>query len=350
MRVGIGIILLVGLTRPLVWAEPGGSVVAVFDVEIKGFKLKPGVQERLGDYLANRLAASGAYQVIPRTSIKIRLRAQATESTRTCYDEACQIELGREFAAQKTVSTQVMKLGSRCIVSLTLYDLRRAASEGGAEAEGQCTEDGIVLALRQAIARLPGILRESEHPSQAPDVRVAQPGQHLTDLSHWEILDGRWWTEKGVILGSGGHMLLKGEPFGDFVFEMTVEHRVGPRAANSCGFRISLVPVTKKMQGYLYNFAFHGTFMPFRGLGGTWYLVHPDWKSWKQVPVFLNPKVRIRVEARGQHFRLFADDQLMDEFNDADHRVGTLSLAVQDSAQVTGFSELRLSREPSAKE
>jgi hypothetical protein len=71
-----------------------------------------------------------------------------------CYDEACQIELGRDLAAQKTLATEVMKLGSQCKVTLSVFDLGRAASERGATASGGCEEDDVVRSLEVALAKV----------------------------------------------------------------------------------------------------------------------------------------------------------------------------------------------------
>ena len=138
-------------------AEPGPPITAVFNVEVKGVRLGPDVGERLADYLGGRLAATGRYQVVPRDQLRARLVEQKKSSYKACFEQSCQIELGKELAAQKTVSTQVIRLGSQCKVTLTLYDLARAATEGGAYASGPCTEDGIVASLDEAVASPPGM-------------------------------------------------------------------------------------------------------------------------------------------------------------------------------------------------
>jgi hypothetical protein len=52
-----------------------GPIVAIFDIEDKGAKVKPKLQENLVDYLAARLAQEG-YRVIPRQQIKDRCFVQ----------------------------------------------------------------------------------------------------------------------------------------------------------------------------------------------------------------------------------------------------------------------------------
>jgi len=134
----------------------GKPIVAVFNIESKGSHLGRRVLENLGDYLSVSLAESGIYEVIPRSQVKQRLRAQRKESYKACYDTACQIELGQELAAAMSLSTKVMKIGSRCIVTSTLYDLRRATSERAAKAVGGCGEDGIMKSLDEVVAGITG--------------------------------------------------------------------------------------------------------------------------------------------------------------------------------------------------
>jgi hypothetical protein len=129
-------------------------IVAVFDVENRGADLGDELRNRLSDFLAMRIAASGAFQIVPRQQLKDRLLAQKKDSYKTCYDQTCQIEIGRELAAQKSLTTTVAKLGSRCMVTTVLYDLQRSTSEGGASVEGTCSEDGIVESLIKIVAKL----------------------------------------------------------------------------------------------------------------------------------------------------------------------------------------------------
>ncbi len=135
---------------------PAGPVVAVFDIEDKGVGLDPDTRSRLSDYLASRLAATARYQVVPRDQLKQRLVAQKRASQAACYERSCQIEIGRELAAQRSLSTQLIMLGSRCMVTAVVYDLRRSASVGGASVSGGCTEDDIVRSIEVVTAKLAG--------------------------------------------------------------------------------------------------------------------------------------------------------------------------------------------------
>jgi Ca-activated chloride channel family protein len=128
-------------------------VVAVFELETSGVRFYRPAQQRLNSYLANKLAGTG-YRVIPPGQLRHRLRAQKRASYRPCYDQACQIEIGRELAAEKSLSAKVLRLDERCIVALTLFDLKRAASERAADAGGGCGVTDVALSIERAVGRL----------------------------------------------------------------------------------------------------------------------------------------------------------------------------------------------------
>jgi len=146
-------------------------IVAVFNIEDKGAGLSRGLLIRLSDFMAMNLATTRNYQLVPRDQIKKRLVAQKRASYRQCYDQTCQIEIGKELAAQKSLTTMIMKLGSRCMVTTVLHDLRKAVSDGGASAEGGCSEDGIVKSIKSVVQKLTsggGKLQRRHHKDAKP--------------------------------------------------------------------------------------------------------------------------------------------------------------------------------------
>lgn len=130
-----------------------GPIVAVFDVEDCGAGIPGEVLSNLTDYLSAMLI-EGGYQVIPRAQIRERLEATKKGSYRKCIDQACQIELGRELAAQKSLSTKVLKIGSECRVTGTLYDLKRAAAERAATAASACGQNDLLKAIEEVAGKL----------------------------------------------------------------------------------------------------------------------------------------------------------------------------------------------------
>ena len=153
-------------------------VLAVFDVEDRGAGLDRSQRERLSIQLTGKLAASGAFKLVPRGQLRRRLAQQKISSYKQCYDRACQIEIGRELAAQKSLATTINRLGSHCTLLAVLYDLKTAASEGGATARGGCSEEDLAASLEQVVdqlapasARVP-ITVEPATPQRPPRVKV----------------------------------------------------------------------------------------------------------------------------------------------------------------------------------
>lgn len=158
-------------------SEAGAArpIVAVFDLENAGSKLRKETVAHLSDYLATILTASGRYTVVPRTQVKQLLNSQKTGSYKACYDEACQIELGKELAAEKAVTGQIMRVGRVCIVNLNVYDLAKAASESAASAKGRCGEESVLEMLQTAAAAL------SREPAGERPTDVSGKGSRVAD-------------------------------------------------------------------------------------------------------------------------------------------------------------------------
>lgn len=138
-------------------------IVAVFTIQDKTGKLSETTCQLLTEYLAVKIAEGGLFQVVPSRQIKDRLTELKKESYKECYDEKCQIEIGKELAASKSLSTQIVELGGQCAVMGTLYDLKRAASEASASQQTPCVQDDLVKALEKLATALkrPALRRET---------------------------------------------------------------------------------------------------------------------------------------------------------------------------------------------
>ena len=186
------------LLSPLNFAAAGdGPIVALFDLQDKGSGIKAQTLSNLADFLAARLA-QGGYQVVPRDQIKERLRAAAKESYKECYDQSCQIELGRELAAQKTLAVKILRIGDKCQVAASLYDLRRAAAELAATAEADCeNEESLLAAVKSIGEQLVKPLLESK---QATVGRLEELDRLLKDkqIPAGERMDRAWELTRQV--------------------------------------------------------------------------------------------------------------------------------------------------------
>lgn len=132
------------------------AIIAVFDIQDKSGKFKKSELEQLSTYLTTRLATGQKFRVISRSQIKDALNAQKSESYEACYDESCQIEIGKELAAEKSVMTQIIGVGTQCAVTATLYDLKTSASEIAATEKVHCDPDAVVIGLEKVAAKLVG--------------------------------------------------------------------------------------------------------------------------------------------------------------------------------------------------
>jgi len=129
-------------------------IVAVFQIEDRSRSLGKDLLGQLTEYLATEVGKAGVFQIVPPGDIKRALMDKKAESFKECFDVSCQVELGRELAANKTLSTSVLKIGGICTVSAALYDLKRMATDLSASAEGGCKPEDLMASVRKAAADL----------------------------------------------------------------------------------------------------------------------------------------------------------------------------------------------------
>lgn len=139
-------------------ASPGAHaskpVVAVFD--IRDSESTPEAIEVFSDYVATKMTASGGFQLVPRGDLKARLAQQKAASYRACYDDACQLEIGKELAAEAVLSTRISRIDDHCIVTMKLFDLRAATAIAAGTAEGPCSTVSMLGLLGAACNQIGG--------------------------------------------------------------------------------------------------------------------------------------------------------------------------------------------------
>jgi len=156
-------------------------VLAVFPINNRGTTLTGEEVEALTDYLSTRLGEGGHYRVIPRNEIRKRLFEQKTESYKECYDKSCQIEIGRELAAELTVSAGISKLGEKCIITAGLYHLGKAATLRTGTAKGACEPERLLVCLDEVVAKLlPEGAAEKPREQPRPTPVTPPPGEKST--------------------------------------------------------------------------------------------------------------------------------------------------------------------------
>jgi|GEM_PF-4906791 len=135
--------------------------VAVFSLQDKTGKLSAQEQAQLTDFLRSKIADGGVFRVIAASRIKAKLAKLKKKSYDACYDEKCQIEIGRELAANKSLSFEVLRLGSRCMVISTLFDLRSSATDASASHGGGCTISNLVKSIETVTDKIKSQSRAS---------------------------------------------------------------------------------------------------------------------------------------------------------------------------------------------
>ena len=135
-------------------AEPAKPAVAIFNVDARDAGLSAGFISTLSEFITVRFTESARFRVVPRKTIREALKKQKVESYKECYDEACQIEVGKELAAQTTVATKIRKIGNLCLVTMTLYNLRKAAADRASSSTGACGEQALLTTVRKAVSSL----------------------------------------------------------------------------------------------------------------------------------------------------------------------------------------------------
>lgn len=134
--------------------EKPRRIVAVFDIEDRAKRMKKRDLEQLSEYLEALIAGKGTFAVVPRTQIKSTIADAKKKSYDACYDEACQIELGKAVAAEAILSTKIVKIGSRCAVTTSLFDLKREVTIRAATERGKCSTDDLVGLLDKVADRI----------------------------------------------------------------------------------------------------------------------------------------------------------------------------------------------------
>lgn len=129
-----------------------GWVIAVMDVADQNAgdearALAPGLVRSLGDQLRIFIAQRGV-RTIDRGAQESVLRDQVasmkSDSYKACYDDSCQIELGKALAASHILRARIVRFGARCVLNAELVDLKAEVTVTAASARGNCEEEGFL--------------------------------------------------------------------------------------------------------------------------------------------------------------------------------------------------------------
>ena len=190
MRLGLLFFAIISFYSSNLWASELKPIAAVFDLRVQGMQLDPAIKDGLTDLLVSRLAESGRVRVVPRHQVHKRLMEQKISSYRECYQRSCQVELGRELAANWSLAPRVTRVADSCTIALDLFGLRSATLAHSATAEGPCDPGGLKRSLELATRRLLG---NADGPAPVPTRPAVAHGDSLqVDASVHESQAAIW--------------------------------------------------------------------------------------------------------------------------------------------------------------
>ena len=195
MRIGLFALTFVILGQASA-ARSQTKAVAVFDIENRGPRLKKSALFGMTEFIATSIAATGTYQVIPRDQLQARLREQKRASYKECYEASCQIEIGKEMAAGFALSTRIVRIGSKCLVAMKMFDLRTAATAWASTGRGPCDEDSLLASIEKAM--MAGL---KKGPQRAPEVRSAKEPKPRSGSAACDRLRQHGLTKNGDLAG-----------------------------------------------------------------------------------------------------------------------------------------------------
>ncbi len=163
------------LTLFLLTLLPGsaaaGSTVAVFDIEDQTRRLKKHQLRTLQEMLASKLVERRRLQVIPRDVLRAAL---AKKRRWRCFDWKCQKPVAKGLKANYVMATKILKLGKKCLVMGSLYNIKTSLLQYSASLKSGCKLDALATAMEKLPARLTGKLKIHKPVRRA---KVTSPGE-----------------------------------------------------------------------------------------------------------------------------------------------------------------------------
>jgi TolB-like protein len=141
-------------------ARPGATwVIAVMDVEdlnaqTRDKAIDPGLVKNLGDQLRIFVAQRGVRTVergAQEKAIKEQISSMKSESYKQCYDDSCQVELGKALAASHILRSRITRFGRRCVLNAELIDLKSEVTMAASSSQGDCEAEGF-LTMSESVA------------------------------------------------------------------------------------------------------------------------------------------------------------------------------------------------------
>jgi len=134
-------------------AEGQKISVAIYPIKASGATEKA-VASALTSLLSSELTPSPRLAVIEEAMLKEVIARQLQNESDACDDTSCQVEIGKLVKAQKMITGDLVKLGTRYILSLKLVDIQTGTMEFSTRDQCACNEDQVDQLVTVAAARV----------------------------------------------------------------------------------------------------------------------------------------------------------------------------------------------------
>jgi hypothetical protein len=104
--------------------------------------------------LSSKLSPSPRLRVIEEAMLKVVMERQGLNVSDACDSTVCQVEIGKLVQAQKLVTGDLAKFGSKYILSLKVVDILTGAMEFATEDSCSCSEDQLDKLVTVAAAKV----------------------------------------------------------------------------------------------------------------------------------------------------------------------------------------------------
>lgn len=124
------------------------AVLALLELEPRA-GLGPESAAALTALVHLELLATGRVALVPLERSREALRVASAEGAGACYDDRCQLELGKGLAARALVRPVLQPDGHGCLLALELYELTRETLEWARTERTGCEADALTAAARR---------------------------------------------------------------------------------------------------------------------------------------------------------------------------------------------------------
>jgi len=140
-------------------SSPGKISVGIYPIKPVG--ADPTMAGAMTALLGTMLTPSPNLRVIEAAMIKAVTERQGQNASDTCDDTSCLVEVGKLFKAQKMISGNLTKFGSKYILSLKVVDIQNGFVEFSTEDKCICSEDQLDQLVAAAAAKVRNHFGES---------------------------------------------------------------------------------------------------------------------------------------------------------------------------------------------